>query len=58
MRIATDLVLAAALAVALLVISPGVAMAAIVALLVVLLCAVSFGVDAVVVRHRARRRDP
>jgi drug/metabolite transporter (DMT)-like permease len=57
-RLATDAVLAGALAVALLVLSPGVAMAAIIALLVLLLCAVSFGVDSLVVRRRARRRSP
>jgi hypothetical protein len=56
-RLATDVVLAAALAVALLVLSPGVAMAAIVALLVLLLCAVSFSLDALVVRRWARRRS-
>ncbi len=58
MRLAIDAVLAAGAAVALLVLSPGVAIAAIVALLVLLLGVVSFGVEAVVVRRRARRRSP
>lgn len=54
--LAIDAVLAAALAAAVLVLSPGVALAAVIALLVLVLGGISFGVEAVVVRRRARRR--
>jgi hypothetical protein len=50
-----DAVLTAALAAAVLLLSPGVALAAVIALLVVVLCGISFGVEALVVRRRARR---
>jgi hypothetical protein len=54
--VATDAVLAAGLAALVLVLSSGVALAAVIALVVLALGLVSFGVEAVVLRRRGRRR--
>jgi hypothetical protein len=54
--LATDVGLAAALAAAVLVLSPGVALAAVIALLVLSVCAVSFGLEPLVARRRRSRR--
>ncbi len=50
-----DGVLAAAVSAVLLIVSPGTALTAVIAALVIVLCALSFGVEAVVARVRSRR---
>ena len=54
--VAVDLVLAAAAAAVVLIASPGVALAAVIALVVLILCGVSFAVEGAAVRWRTRRR--
>jgi drug/metabolite transporter (DMT)-like permease len=54
---AIDVAIMVAVAAVVLIVSPGVALTAVIAVLVVLLCALSFGVEALVVRARGRGRD-
>jgi hypothetical protein len=51
-----DALIAAVVAVVALIVSPGVALTAVIALLVLLFCAISFGVEALAVRRRGRHR--
>jgi hypothetical protein len=51
-----DALIAAVVAVVALIVSPGVALTAVIALLVLLFCAISFGVEALAARGRGRHR--
>lgn len=54
--LAIDALVAATLAAVVLIVSPGVALAAVIALVVLILCAVSLAVEGVAGRWRRRRR--
>jgi hypothetical protein len=51
-----DVAIMVAVAAVVLIVSPGVALTAVIAVLVVLVCGLSFGVEALVGRVRGRRR--
>jgi predicted membrane metal-binding protein len=53
-----DLAIMVAVAAVVLVVSPGVALTAVIALLVLVVCGLSFGVETLVVRWRRRRGQP
>jgi hypothetical protein len=55
---AIDAAIVVAVAVIVLVVSPGVALTAVLALLVLVVCGLSFGVETLVVRWRRRRGQP